>query len=138
MILVPYYKPRGQNEHVFKDTNASTSNRVFGCFGTDPFLFAGYQIAGTERRMNAQFVRPAAIELGLVTEEERFGWHRFRHSLSTWANDTTKDIVQHWDGTRWTLASPSGRKDAALADIVAISPQDVWAVGSLIEHYTCS
>jgi len=93
MILVPYYKPRGQNEHVFKDTNASTSNRVFGCFGTDPFLFAGYQIAGTERRMNAQFVRPAAIELGLVTEEERFGWHRFRHSLSTWANDTTKDIT---------------------------------------------
>ena len=43
--------------------------------------------------MNAQFVRPAAIELGLVTEEERFGWHRFRHSLSTWANDTTKDIT---------------------------------------------
>jgi site-specific recombinase XerC len=24
---------------------------------------------------------------------ERFGWHRFRHSLSTWANETTKDIT---------------------------------------------
>jgi hypothetical protein len=22
-----------------------------------------------------------------------FGWHRFRHSLSTWANETTKDIT---------------------------------------------
>ena len=43
--------------------------------------------------MNAQFVKPAAVELGLVAEEDRFGWHRFRHSLSTWANDTTKDIT---------------------------------------------
>jgi integrase len=43
--------------------------------------------------MNAQFVKPAAIELGLVAEGEHFGWHGFRHSLSTWANDTTKDIT---------------------------------------------
>ncbi len=42
---------------------------------------------------NAQFVRPAGIELGLVAEGEHFGWHRFRHSLSTWANETTKDIT---------------------------------------------
>ena len=28
-----------------------------------------------------------------MTEGERFGRHRFRHSLSTWANDTTKDIT---------------------------------------------
>ena len=43
--------------------------------------------------MNADFVKPAAVALGLVAEGERFGWHRFRHSLSTWANDTTKDIT---------------------------------------------
>jgi site-specific recombinase XerC len=43
--------------------------------------------------MNARFVKPAAIDLGLVGEHERFGWHRFRHSLSTWANETTKDIT---------------------------------------------
>ena len=43
--------------------------------------------------MNAQFAKPAAVALGLVSEGERFGWHRFRHSLSTWANDTTKDIT---------------------------------------------
>ena len=24
---------------------------------------------------------------------ERFGWHCFRHSLSTWANKTTRDIT---------------------------------------------
>ena len=43
--------------------------------------------------MNAKFVKPAAIGLGLAAEGERFGWHRFRHSLSTWANETTKDIT---------------------------------------------
>jgi site-specific recombinase XerC len=43
--------------------------------------------------MNAKFVKPAAIRLGLIAESERFGWHRFRHSLSTWANETTKDIT---------------------------------------------
>jgi site-specific recombinase XerC len=43
--------------------------------------------------MNAQFVKPAAVALGLANEGECFGWHRFRHSLSTWANQTTKDIT---------------------------------------------
>jgi site-specific recombinase XerC len=43
--------------------------------------------------MNAKFVKPAAMELGLIAEGERFGWHRFRHSLSTWANEMTKDIT---------------------------------------------
>ena len=33
------------------------------------------------------------MALGLVAKGERFGWHRFRHSLSTWANETTKDIT---------------------------------------------
>ena len=28
-----------------------------------------------------------------MAEGERFGWHRFRHSLSTWLNDTTKDMT---------------------------------------------
>jgi site-specific recombinase XerC len=45
--------------------------------------------------MNAKFVRPAALALGLglVAKDECFGWHRFRHSLSTWPNETTKDIT---------------------------------------------
>jgi site-specific recombinase XerC len=43
--------------------------------------------------MNAKVVKPAAIELGLVLEGERSGWHRFRHSLSSWENETTKDIT---------------------------------------------
>lgn len=43
--------------------------------------------------MNADFVKPAAVTLGLVADGERFGWHCFRHSLSTWVNDVTKDIT---------------------------------------------
>jgi site-specific recombinase XerC len=63
----------------------------------EDFVFASPTLNGKQplwgQTMNAQFVKPAAIELGFVTEEERFGWHRFRHSLSTWANETTKDIT---------------------------------------------
>jgi hypothetical protein len=47
--------------------------------------------------MNAKFVKPAANALGLVAEDECFGWHRFRHSLSTWANERTKDITVSQD-----------------------------------------
>jgi integrase len=63
----------------------------------EDFVFASLNRNGKQplwgQTMNAKFVKPAAIEMGLVTEGERFGWHRFRHSLSTWANETTKDIT---------------------------------------------
>src|SRR5580698_247379 len=63
----------------------------------EDFVFASPTLKGKQplwgQTMNAQFVKPAAIELELVAEGEHFGWHRFRHSLSTWANDTTKDIT---------------------------------------------
>jgi integrase len=63
----------------------------------DDFIFASPKLNGKQpmwgQTMNANFVKPAAVDLGLVAEDERFGWHRFRHSLSTWANETTKDIT---------------------------------------------
>lgn len=63
----------------------------------EDFIFASAALRGKQslwgQTMNAQFVKPAAIELGLADESEHFGWHRFRHSLSTWANETTKDIT---------------------------------------------
>jgi len=63
----------------------------------EDFVFASPTLDGKQplwgQTMNAQFVKPAAIELGLAAATERFGWHRFRHSLSTWANETTKDIT---------------------------------------------
>ena len=49
----------------------------------EDFVFASPTLNGKQRlwgqTMNAQFVKPAAVELGLVAEEDRFGWHRFRH-----------------------------------------------------------
>jgi integrase len=65
--------------------------------GDGDFVFASSYFDGKQplwgQTMNAKFVKPAAVELGLIAEGERFGWHRFRHSLSTWANDTTKDVT---------------------------------------------
>jgi integrase len=63
----------------------------------EDFIFASAALRCKQplcgQTMNAPFVKPAAIELRLADESERFGWHRFRHSLSTWANETTKDIT---------------------------------------------
>jgi site-specific recombinase XerC len=63
----------------------------------EDFVFASPTLEGKRplwgQTINARFVKPVAIALGLVSESERFGWHRFRHSLSTWANETTKDIT---------------------------------------------
>ena len=63
----------------------------------EDFIFASAALNGEQplwgQTMNAHFVKPAAVGLGLANESERFGWHRFRHSLSTWANETTKDIT---------------------------------------------
>jgi integrase len=63
----------------------------------EDFVFASPTFNGKQplwgQTMNAQFVKPAAIELRLIAANERFGWHRFRHSLSTWANEATKDIT---------------------------------------------
>ena len=63
----------------------------------EDFIFASPKLKGKQplwgQTMNADFVKPAVMALGLVAKGERFGWHRFRHSLSTWANETTKDIT---------------------------------------------
>jgi integrase len=63
----------------------------------EDFIFASPKLSGKRplwgQTMNADFVTPTAVTLGLVAKGERFGWHRFRHSLSTWVNDTTKDIT---------------------------------------------
>jgi integrase len=53
----------------------------------EDFIFASPTLNGKQplwgQTMNADFVKPAAITLGLVAEGERFGWfgwHRFRNS----------------------------------------------------------
>jgi len=70
-------------------------------------------------------------------------------------NDTSRTLVMHWDGTSWkTVASPSvGIGANQLNGVLALGPDDVWAVGfstatatpppgqdevpskTLIEHY---
>jgi integrase len=63
----------------------------------EDFLFASDTVQGKQplwgQTMNNHFVKPAAVALGFVAQTERFGWHNFRHSLSTWANEATKDIT---------------------------------------------
>gem|GEM_PF-1338004 len=52
-------------------------------------------------------------------------------------NATSKTLTEHWDGATWTvIPSPSIERigaylaDNQLVDVVAIAPNDVWAVGT--------
>ncbi len=48
---------------------------------------------------------------------------------------TTMPLAEHWDGTGWSVTAtkiPTGRDRGLLQGIVAISPKDVWAVGSSV------
>lgn len=47
-------------------------------------------------------------------------------------------LIEHWDGTEWTvspLPGPVGRIDGALYGVAAISPNDVWAVGTVYRSH---
>lgn len=63
-------------------------------------------------------------------------------------NGDTQTLVEQWNGTSWTMvASPNGTgsSDSSLSAVTAVSPNDVWAVGtfqdangtyrSLAEHW---
>jgi hypothetical protein len=44
---------------------------------------------------------------------------------------TTETISYHWDGSTWTnVPVPSPGRYAWLRDVVAVTPNDIWAVGS--------
>jgi integrase len=60
------------------------------------FVFASDKLNGKKPRngqmVNCRYLKPAAIDAGIITPGERFGFHSLRHSLSTWVNHTTKDV----------------------------------------------
>lgn len=46
------------------------------------------------------------------------------------SNPITQPLVEHWDGHQWRIvATPPIPKGGQLADIVALAPDDAWAVG---------
>jgi len=60
------------------------------------FVFASDKLNGKKPRtgqmVNRCYLRPAAIAAGIITQNERFGFHLLRHSLSTWVNHVTKEV----------------------------------------------
>jgi len=46
-----------------------------------------------------------------------------------------KPLIMHWDGSRWSIVpSPSLGYDSGLTGIAALSPTDIWAVGSFDQY----
>jgi len=59
-------------------------------YGADEdFMFPSYKLRGKQPRLGSMidqdYLRPAAIRAGIITEDcPRWGFHNFRHSLSTY------------------------------------------------------
>lgn len=54
---------------------------------------------------------------------------------AVWDDESTgvvRPVAMHWDGARWTLMNPPARGggDNPLYDVLALAPDDVWAVGA--------
>lgn len=91
-----------------------------------------------EQRVNAWKAVPApgpaavADELELIsvaplsaTDAWAAGWYLDDADLET------KNLVEHWDGTAWVVVpTPNSYPAGGLLGIAAVSPTDVWAVGS--------
>ena len=60
------------------------------------FVFASDKLNGKKPRagqmVNRCYLKPAAIAAGIITPDERFGFHLLRHSLGTWVHSVTKDL----------------------------------------------
>lgn len=65
--------------------------------GDTDFVFASGKLNGRKPRcgqmVNRDYLKPAAVAAGVIKEGERFGFHNFRHSLSTWVNAEYRDIT---------------------------------------------
>ena len=45
-------------------------------------------------------------------------------------NKVFRPLLEHWDGSRWTIVTvPHPDSDALLSSVAVVSPDDVWAVG---------
>src|ERR1051326_3882296 len=51
--------------------------------------------------------------------------------------DPSPSIIEHWDGTEWTLIPPvtTGRVANLLYGVKAFAPNDVWAVGAAADNF---
>ena len=50
--------------------------------------------------------------------------------LDAWTPTQGESLIERWDGSAWHIVVSAGPSHGSLAAITAISPTDVWAVGS--------
>jgi hypothetical protein len=58
-------------------------------------------------------------------------------TTTTWRHVIDRTLILHWDGKTWQQAAgldPGGRHGTRLSGVSALSPSNVWAVGSYSPH----
>ncbi|SRR6266446_4258635 len=51
-------------------------------------------------------------------------------------NTQSNTLVEHWDGSQWSVVKSVTRDDSFLNGVVALAPNDAWVVGEYFNHQT--
>src|SRR5947207_320787 len=69
-----------------------------------------------------------------ATERVTAGCSRDWHIRPSPNPDRSSNLIEHWDGSRWSVVPrPDPGDYNFLADVAARSPTDAWAVGSTFD-----
>jgi hypothetical protein len=83
---------------------------------------------------------PAGGELDAITAVSANDIWAVGHSRSGSVGNAFEPLIEHWNGTAWTLVpSPSvtaGNAQDTLSSVSAIGSSDVWAVGAALQNFS--
>lgn len=96
--------------------------------GTPAFTNYHWQIVASP---NTPLAVNALTGITVRTSTDAWAWGTTNVApTNTNSNPITIPLVEHWDGHQWRIvATPRPPEGGQLADIVAIAPDDAWAVG---------
>jgi hypothetical protein len=93
---------------------------------------------GTEPSPNGGFPRNLFAAVDMISTDD--GWAVGRYDATGF--DGPRPLVQHWDGTEWSVVPVPWSEESELLGVTALAPDDVWMVGgyngggqALIAHW---
>jgi hypothetical protein len=122
----------GQEGALYAVDGASTGN-VWAVGAQGLTELSVNDIFGLVMRWNGRRWQYVPAPSPSYSEGDRFAGVDANSTSKAWATHnggTGGSDIQRWDGRRWRIAHVFRLEESSLSDIAAVSPNDVWAVGS--------
>ena len=135
----------GTSENYLSSVNGSSASDIWavGCFVDDTdcqALIEHWDGASWSIVSSPNVGASKTVLRGVVSLSTNNAWAVGSYDISSSGPD--RPLIEHWDGTSWSMvpSTNAGINGNSLNGIVALSANDVWAVGagsggSLIEHW---